>query len=66
MRQLHIHWGSTDDKGSEHVVDATRYAGEVSVCMGNNVEWLPVTPVTSKWKNQALIPFLFPLSVPKV
>nr|XP_056710436.1 carbonic anhydrase 3-like [Euleptes europaea] len=31
LRQLHIHWGSTDDKGSEHVVDATRYAGEIHV-----------------------------------
>ncbi|KAJ6644777.1 hypothetical protein lerEdw1_013562 [Lerista edwardsae] len=32
LRSLNIHWGSTNDKGSEHVVDATRYAGEVSIC----------------------------------
>ncbi|XP_053106595.1 carbonic anhydrase 3-like [Hemicordylus capensis] len=29
LRQLNIHCGSTDDKGSEHVVDAQRYAGEI-------------------------------------
>lgn len=31
LRQLHFHWGSSDDHGSEHVVNGVRYAGEVSV-----------------------------------
>lgn len=30
LRQFHLHWGSTDDHGSEHVVDGVRYAAEVS------------------------------------
>lgn len=29
LRQLHFHWGSSDDHGSEHVVNGVRYAGEV-------------------------------------
>ncbi|XP_028592424.1 carbonic anhydrase 3-like [Podarcis muralis] len=36
LRQLLIHWGSTDDKGSEHVIDATRHAGEIHL-----VHWYP-------------------------
>ncbi|XP_060631539.1 carbonic anhydrase 3-like [Anolis sagrei] len=31
LRQLQIHWGSTDDKGSEHVVDLQRHAGEIQL-----------------------------------
>ena len=27
--QLHAHWGSDDDKGSEHTVDGKAYAGEL-------------------------------------
>ena len=29
LRQFHLHWGSADDHGSEHVVDGVRYAAEV-------------------------------------
>uniref|UniRef100_A0A2R8MFS0 Carbonic anhydrase 3 n=1 Tax=Callithrix jacchus TaxID=9483 RepID=A0A2R8MFS0_CALJA len=28
LRQFHLHWGSADDHGSEHVVDGVRYAAE--------------------------------------
>ncbi|POI31675.1 hypothetical protein CIB84_004574, partial [Bambusicola thoracicus] len=31
LRQLHFHWGSSDDHGSEHVVNGVRYAGELIV-----------------------------------
>lgn len=30
LRQFHLHWGSADDHGSEHVVDGVRFAAEVS------------------------------------
>ncbi|XP_058033408.1 carbonic anhydrase 3-like isoform X3 [Ahaetulla prasina] len=36
LRQLHIHWGSTSDKGSEHVVDAKRHAGEIHLVHWNS------------------------------
>ncbi|KAJ7338965.1 hypothetical protein JRQ81_012867 [Phrynocephalus forsythii] len=36
LRQIHIHWGSTDDKGSEHVVDLTRHAGEIHLVHWNS------------------------------
>ncbi|KAF4022505.1 hypothetical protein G4228_014036 [Cervus hanglu yarkandensis] len=29
LRQFHLHWGSADDHGSEHVVDGMRYAAEI-------------------------------------
>ncbi|KAM7075135.1 carbonic anhydrase 13 isoform 4-T4 [Molossus nigricans] len=29
LRQFHLHWGSADDHGSEHVVDGVRYAAEI-------------------------------------
>uniref|UniRef100_A0A803JV11 Carbonic anhydrase n=1 Tax=Xenopus tropicalis TaxID=8364 RepID=A0A803JV11_XENTR len=29
LRQLQFHWGSSDDHGSEHVIDGFRYAGEM-------------------------------------
>ncbi|KAK4825607.1 hypothetical protein QYF61_001287 [Mycteria americana] len=29
LRQLHLHWGSSDDHGSEHVIDGVKYAAEV-------------------------------------
>ncbi|XP_064444219.1 carbonic anhydrase 13 isoform X3 [Mirounga angustirostris] len=29
LRQFHLHWGSSDDHGSEHVVDGVRYAAEI-------------------------------------
>uniref|UniRef100_A0A670YGI0 Carbonic anhydrase n=1 Tax=Pseudonaja textilis TaxID=8673 RepID=A0A670YGI0_PSETE len=36
LRQLQIHWGSTSDKGSEHVVDAKRHAGEIHLVHWNS------------------------------
>ncbi|XP_051627604.1 carbonic anhydrase 3-like isoform X1 [Manacus candei] len=35
LRQLHFHWGSSDDHGSEHVVNGVRYAGELHVLHWN-------------------------------
>ncbi|NXP50739.1 CAH1 anhydrase, partial [Heliornis fulica] len=29
LRQFHFHWGQTDEQGSEHTVDGTKYASEV-------------------------------------
>ncbi|KAI4539536.1 hypothetical protein MG293_009931 [Ovis ammon polii] len=29
LRQFHLHWGSADDHGSEHMVDGVRYAAEI-------------------------------------
>ncbi|XP_006257812.1 carbonic anhydrase 3 [Alligator mississippiensis] len=35
LRQLHFHWGSSDDHGSEHVVDGVKYAGELHLLHWN-------------------------------
>ncbi|XP_068093692.1 carbonic anhydrase 3-like isoform X1 [Hyperolius riggenbachi] len=29
LRQVQFHWGSSDDQGSEHVIDGLRYSGEI-------------------------------------
>ncbi|XP_073085883.1 carbonic anhydrase 3 isoform X1 [Manis javanica] len=29
LRQFHLHWGSSDDHGSEHTVDGVKYAAEI-------------------------------------
>lgn len=29
LRQIHFHWGPSDDIGSEHAVDGTKFAAEV-------------------------------------
>uniref|UniRef100_A0A8C7BG43 Carbonic anhydrase n=1 Tax=Neovison vison TaxID=452646 RepID=A0A8C7BG43_NEOVI len=36
LRQFHLHWGSADDHGSEHVVDGVRYAAELHVVHWNS------------------------------
>ncbi|XP_030409241.1 carbonic anhydrase 3-like isoform X4 [Gopherus evgoodei] len=36
LRQFHFHWGSSDDHGSEHVVDGVKYAAELHL-----VHWNP-------------------------
>ncbi|NXS67179.1 CAH3 anhydrase, partial [Pandion haliaetus] len=35
LRQLLFHWGSSDDHGSEHVVNGVRYAGELHLLHWN-------------------------------
>lgn len=30
FEQFHLHWGSTNDKGSEHTINGQLYAAEVS------------------------------------
>nr|1Z93_A Chain A, Carbonic anhydrase III [Homo sapiens] len=36
LRQFHLHWGSSDDHGSEHTVDGVKYAAELHL-----VHWNP-------------------------
>lgn len=33
LRQIHFHWGSNDEAGSEHTVDGMKYAAEVRLYM---------------------------------
>ncbi|XP_006020670.1 carbonic anhydrase 3, partial [Alligator sinensis] len=36
LRQLHFHWGSSDDHGSEHIIDGVKHAAELHM-----VHWNP-------------------------
>jgi len=36
LRQIHFHWGSNDEAGSEHAVDGMKYAAEVRLYMGSS------------------------------
>lgn len=38
--QFHFHWGSHDSRGSEHKVDAGRYAMEVDGCKQTNNQYI--------------------------
>lgn len=35
LEQFHCHWGCSDSRGSEHTVDGTAFAGEVSYLIKN-------------------------------
>ncbi|XP_006202422.2 carbonic anhydrase 3 isoform X1 [Vicugna pacos] len=36
LRQFHLHWGSSDDHGSEHIVDGVKYAAELHLVHWNS------------------------------
>ncbi|DAA22526.1 carbonic anhydrase 3 isoform X2 [Bos indicus] len=36
LRQFHLHWGSSDDHGSEHSVDGVKYAAELHLVHWNS------------------------------
>ncbi|XP_074843102.1 carbonic anhydrase 13-like isoform X2 [Carettochelys insculpta] len=36
LRQIHFHWGASDDVGSEHAVDGRKYAAELHVVHWNS------------------------------
>ncbi|XP_069477396.1 carbonic anhydrase 3-like isoform X2 [Ambystoma mexicanum] len=36
LKQMHIHWGSSDDHGSEHTVDGVPFAAELHLCHWNS------------------------------
>uniref|UniRef100_A0A3P8X7V4 Carbonic anhydrase n=1 Tax=Esox lucius TaxID=8010 RepID=A0A3P8X7V4_ESOLU len=36
LKQFHFHWGSTDDKGSEHTVDGKHFPAELHLVHWNN------------------------------
>lgn len=37
LRQIHFHWGSNDEAGSEHTVDGMKYAAEVRLYVESSV-----------------------------
>ncbi|XP_009575008.1 PREDICTED: carbonic anhydrase 13-like [Fulmarus glacialis] len=39
LRQIHFHWGSNDDAGSEHAVDGMKYAAELHVVHWNSEKY---------------------------
>ncbi|KAM9235114.1 carbonic anhydrase 13-like isoform 2-T2 [Leptosomus discolor] len=39
LRQIHFHWGSNDEAGSEHAVDGMKYAAELHVVHWNSEKY---------------------------
>lgn len=35
LEQFHLHWGASEDKGSEHTIDGTQFAGELHLVHWN-------------------------------
>ncbi|KAF8763344.1 putative carbonic anhydrase 3 [Argiope bruennichi] len=69
FRQLHFHWGSSNDKGSEHRIDGKSYPGELHIVHEKNGETGDLAVVAvfleiSKRKNLDLEPII--TSLPKV
>ena len=36
LKQFHLHWGSTDARGSEHTIDGKEYSSEVRLSVSND------------------------------
>ena len=47
LGQFHFHWGSAEDKGSEHTVDGKRYFAEVHLGLGFDLYYLLITKLGS-------------------
>lgn len=43
LEQFHLHWGSSNDRGSEHTIDGKTYAAEVSNALSATIESLTST-----------------------
>lgn len=43
LEQFHLHWGSSNDRGSEHTIDGKTYAAEVSNALSATIENLTST-----------------------
>ncbi|XP_054980404.1 carbonic anhydrase 1 [Sorex araneus] len=39
LREIHFHWGCTDDCGSEHTVDGANYSGELNLVHWNSEKY---------------------------
>ena len=46
LKQFHLHWGSTDARGSEHTIDGKEYSSEVRLSVSNDY-MLYYTRITS-------------------
>lgn len=52
LKQFHFHWGASDDKGSEHTVDGTKYPAEVTMLRDDSDKSQSWRAVTRKGKGQ--------------
>ena len=43
LGQFHFHWGSAEDKGSEHTIDGKRYFAEVHLGLWFDFHYLLIT-----------------------
>lgn len=48
LRELHFHWGSRDDRGSEHTVDGVKYSGELHIVHWNSEKYSSFTEAASQ------------------
>ncbi|XP_004643148.1 carbonic anhydrase 1 isoform X1 [Octodon degus] len=53
--QFHFHWGSTDEYGSEHLVDGDKYAAELHIVHWNSAKYSSVADAISKPDGIAII-----------
>ncbi|KAM6281290.1 carbonic anhydrase 1-like [Porphyrio hochstetteri] len=55
LRQFHFHWGQTDNQGSEHTVDGTKYASELHLVHWNADKYSSVAEAVDKPDGLAIV-----------
>ncbi|XP_060553358.1 carbonic anhydrase-like [Ruditapes philippinarum] len=55
LEQFHLHWGSKDDKGSEHTIDGKEYAAELHLVHWNSSKYPSFGEAASKGDGLAVL-----------
>ncbi|XP_028622374.1 carbonic anhydrase 1 [Grammomys surdaster] len=55
LTQFHFHWGNSNDHGSEHTVDGTKYSGELHLVHWNSAKYSSAAEAISKADGLAII-----------
>ncbi|XP_056023075.1 carbonic anhydrase 2-like isoform X2 [Ostrea edulis] len=58
LEQFHLHWGSTNDKGSEHTIDGKTYAAELHLVHWNAEKYSSFGEAADKPDGLAVIGFM--------
>ncbi|XP_045193507.1 carbonic anhydrase 1-like isoform X2 [Mercenaria mercenaria] len=55
LEQFHLHWGSSDDHGSEHMIDGQKYAAELHLVHWNSTKYSSFADAASQSDGLAVL-----------
>lgn len=55
LEQFHLHWGATDNRGSEHTIDSCRFAGELHLVHWNCDKYVSFADAVDKPDGLAVV-----------